>query len=581
MCAATTSLLGCDEDKPYTPFQVATALPEDESSPKPKEPPRDEEKSTPRWSPSLRAPLGSETWKVFERTLKAPPGTELHVALTRLNGEPDEVIAWALPRGAKKKPGSEPGVWVFDEAGKPLRRLLSLPDYLPQGADCQLRADLEGTGSATLTARIFAQCSSRLLPGTPVSGVVVLEPNRSEPELVHLRSQEASPGERLDLVVDSHDHDGDGIDDIKITAELAAPSGAKESLPFVWLSRTAGASRTPDSPGAELKKRSSRLAIAAVRKAERAEAPDSVDALRRLTSAVCAELGRPRLFRGNGDGLSCGNIQPSLEELAQVEIQAFLGQGQLERALGAFERATWFGKAFDGARKKKLEKLIRDAIPHQEAKRAARFSVKPKALAGPYASPLHFTSDGQLFAITTETTKRLTMEGDPPLVVPATDDEPEQRIEPPSWEMLLRDSKGMALQAALPSCDRSEVLLAFSTEKVGETPSPVPLPMLAPRPGTCKAFAPTPLDVIPLFVEGGAISAVVGGERVTTRGTVREPSRAVAWNTSLGVALREGAKLTLLTGSIAEGLHHCVVDQKSKEIACVGPDSVSVLSAPQ
>lgn len=581
MCCVFFSQLACDEDKPYTPFQVATSLPNDEKAPNTPKADHDQQKRESKWATSLRAPAGSTAWKAFGRTLSAPKGTELHVGLPILNSESDEVTAWVLPDGERKRTASEPGLWLFDAAGKPIRRLLALPDFVPQGNDCRLRAELTGTGPTTFTSRLDAECSSRLLPGTPTTSLAVVDSSRSDPTLVHLRSQEAAPGERLDLIVDSTDQDGDGSDDVRLSVELTAPSGAKESLPLLWLSRTAGASRQPDSPRVELSKRASRLSIAAVRKAERGAVTDEVDALRRLLSSVCGELGKPRLSREGGDPLACGDIQGSLEQLAHVEVQALLGQDKLEDALGAYERADWFGTNFDAKRRKKMADLVLAAIPNTKANRLARFNVETQSPATPHASPLKFTDDGQLFAKCTDKTKRLTMEGDPPLITPATDSEPEKRIEPPEWSMSVTNSKGLEIQAALPSCDRSEVLLAFSTKKPGQQQAPVPLSQLAPRPGTCRAFAPTPLSVVPLSADGGSLVAVVGGQRVSTRGHVRPPSEPVAWSTSLGIAVHLGSKLVLLTGEETDGLHHCVVDEKSKKVACSKKGSVSVFAAPK
>jgi hypothetical protein len=200
MCLLGAHELGCDEDKPYTPFQVASSLPDQDPPPSEvedagKEPP----KTT--WKKALRAPLAKKgQWKVLGRTLNAPAGTELEVALPILNSQSDELAVWVLPKQGKA--GGEPGLWVFDQGGRPTRKLFSLPDFLPSGSDCKLRAELTGTGPRTITSEVTAACSARLLPGTPVVSLAVLDLSRPEPELLHIRAQEAAAGETRDVVVD-------------------------------------------------------------------------------------------------------------------------------------------------------------------------------------------------------------------------------------------------------------------------------------------------------------------------------------------------------------------------------------------
>lgn len=570
----------CDEDKPYTPFEVASSLPGQGPAPKTKK--SDEKDKDPErvWAAEKRAPRSSSTFRAFKRSLLAPSGTEFEVALPLLNSQSDEVAAWVFPKSGREGAGADAGLWVFDASGQPTRKLLALPEFLPSGTDCEFRANLKGTGPTTFSSRVWATCGSRLLPGTPVVSLAVLDGSKPEAVLLHLRAEEPAVGEKLDLEVESTDQDGDGTDDVKLQVSMTTPSGTKETLPFLWLQRTAGASRQADLPKDELNKRASRLSIASVRKAEREATPAQIDALRRLLSSVCAELGKPRLTGASGDLLKCGNIQSALEQLAQAEVQAFLGQGKKEDAIGATERSEWFGTAFDAGKLKKLKALVQKELSPKKAERMARFNVRTKTLAKPFASPLHFSKDGQLFAKVGELTKRLTMEGDPPLVVPATETEPEKRVEPPEWTISLQDGRGLTPEAALPSCDRSEVILVLGGGEAGSAPTQLPLPFLAPRPGTCRAFAPTPLDAVPLRSEAGALTLVVGGQRVTSAGRLRPDDHPDAWGTSLGVVVVRKENVSVLTGEAAEGLHHCVTNRDASKVACLCKESVCVLKGP-
>lgn len=512
--------------------------------------------------------------KAFGRTLTAPPGTWLEVVLHGLNTESDEVLGWVIP---KKRGASidSSGIWSFDTEGKPVKRIHPLPEFLPNGADCQFTAELFASGPRTVTSVVESHCSSEVLAGTPIRSIAVLDPTREDSEILHFRQSAPASGEKVTLSVNSQDRDGDGNDDVELTVALTSPFGIEERLPLRWLVRTAGASRELGAPQAEIEKRVSRLLTSAVRKAERERAPLEIDALRRLMALVCAELGSPKLFGPSGEKLNCGSVLPSLARLAEAETKAYLGANQLGRALGAVERADWFGKK--AARDNGLVRLLEEKIPAIEARRLARFRVTPKTSPLPYRTPLTFDESGQLWLVTDDKPKRLTMEGDPPLVTQATDDEPEKRVEPPEWSIDIPGPSGRKLHAVVPSCERSEVLLAFE-ERDAPPSAPIPLPLLAPRPGKCASFAPEPLPVTPLYWSLGTLWFAVGGETFTSQAEPHLPKQPAAWGTSFGLAVVMNEKLTLWTGKETQGLHHCAVDSKKKLVACLGEDFVTVLT---
>lgn len=565
---------GCDDDKPYTPFQVASSLPAEESPKSLKEKTAEDAHAAKSAVKVLRAGGGSSEMKVFGRTLKAPEGTWLEVVLHGLNSESDEVLGWVLPKKRGASIASS-GVWSFDEAGNAVRRLQKLPEFLPNGADCQFTAELSASGPGTVTSQVESHCSSDLLSGTPVRSLAVLNPAREDPVILHLRQSAPPSGEKVALSVNSSDRDGDGTDDVELTVTLTSPSGIQESLPLRWLVRTAGASRDPEAPLAELSKRVSRLLISSVRKAEREKAPQEIDALRRLMTVICSELGSPRLFGHSGEKLNCGAILPSLALLAEAEVKAYLGANQLGRALGAAERADWYGK--NAARESGLVVLLKEKIPAVKARRLARFRVVPKTSPLPYRTPLTFDDKGQLWLVTEDKPKRLTMDGDPPLVVPATENEPEKRITPPEWSIDIPGPNGRKLQAVVPSCERSEVLLAFEG-KDARLSAPIPLPLLAPRPGKCAGFAPEPLQATPLYWSAGALVFAVGGETFTSQAKPQLPKQSAAWETALGLSVIMKDKLSLWTGPETKGLHHCAVDAGKKRVACLGKEYVVVLT---
>ncbi len=569
-------LSACDDEKPYTPFQIATALPRDDNAPSKPKREKNEVNETERGPVSLRAGSNQVSWQVFDRRLQAPDGTVFDVAIPSPESTEDEIAVWVLP---KKEQGifANAGLWLFNKRGEIKARLLDLPDFLPTGKDCHYRATLEKTGATSLTSRVVAQCTERLLPGSPSGSLAVVAPGRTQTLLIHLRLQEPAPGESIQYQVNSLDRDDDQRDDIQIDITLRSPNGSKETLPFRWLSRTAGASRQGDAPRAQLSKRASRLSTAASRRAERARVPAQVDTLRRLVSAICSETGTQKFDVAGGTPLPCGDIQTTMIRLTHAATQAHLGEGHWDDALGEVERVSWFAKKPTEKQKQSLKQLLFAKVPHQPSKRLARFDVKTPSSSGPYGSPLRFSDDGQLWALTQDgMTKRLTMKGDPPLIVAATDESPEKRIEPPVFLLHPTSTSKRKLHAALPSCARSEVQLVFV--KGEQLPAaPVPIAILAPRPGACRTFSPTALQAIPHYWEGSQLVLTLGGQLVNSGTKLRSHSAPLAWGTSLGVAIKKGNRLNLFTGDVAEGLHHCVAENKGEKVACLKGESIIVL----
>jgi hypothetical protein len=285
-----------------------------------------------------------------------------------------------------------------------------------------------------------------------------------------------------------------------------------------------------------------------------------------------------KLTLDSENGLVCGNLTAPLLSMSESVIVSHLGEKNYELALGEAERGDWYFGARSATAIGKLKDLLAQKVPGGNAKRLARFKVAPKVLPGLHLSPLTFDEQGQLWLLTQEgTTKRLTMEGDPPLVTPATETEPETRIEAPSWSLEPKGKDGETLLAALPSCDRSEVQLVFG-DAGGAPRPPVPLPILAPRPGACKNLTAFQLEVIPLRQDRGPLLAVFGGQLVAETGHPRPPSSAVAWGTRFGVAVKSKDKFELLTGEAASDLSYCVVDPGKEKVACLGKGAVHVLA---
>ncbi len=579
---AALVLLSCDKDKPSTPFQVATALPQEPTAPF--APTQVSSPDAERSRSAQMAPKNTIVWEVFGRTLRAPAGTQIDGAVPDWAHGSEDLFVLLTPTLKGGRP-EEAGLVRVDDAGHPTARILPHPSFLPTGEDCQLSSSLEKSGPQSLTVELHAFCQSRLLPGTPTGSLVVVSPQSPQPVLLELRTLAPSPGEVLSLNVDSSDRDQDGLDDVELRAHLRAPEGGDATLPFVWLTRTAGVSRDTSQPAKALDERASKLARRAVRKAERAVVWREVRALRRLLTAACAELATPRLTHANGDALKCGELGPTLARLTFSAVQAELGAGELGSALGIAERAGWIGRQPTEKENDALRRLLLQKIPHEKAQQLARFDVQAASLDRAYASPLRFSPDGLWLLDPGGKIKRLTMKGDPPLASPTSQGPSHPRIEPPPrWTLAVADSSGKQLSTALPSCERSEVQLAFTVPK-GPPPGPVPIPMLAPRPGNCRTFTGVELGAEPIEWVGGQLLLHLGGELATSGGHVRVPPGPLAHRTTFGLAVRDGSRLTLWTDVATTGLHHCVASrgaattsesEANVKVACLKGGSVYV-----
>lgn len=520
------------------------------------------------------APPEATSWLWEGRKLNAPGGNVFQTGIADPTDGSSLVLAWVLPpTNAGKTPDS--GLWAFDARGAAVSQLVALPELLPSGADCRYEAALEATGARSVTSHLSVQCSQELLPGTPVRALHVVSTARDEPLLLSFVVQSEAPGERLKLVVDSSDRDGDEADDVALSVQLSSPTGQTASLPLRYLFRRAGASRENAEPRKTLAELASELSVSAVRKKDWGSVAPRVDALRRLLSSLCEELGAPRIQGGGGSGVDCGDIWPSLARLQYAATRALMNDGDRAAALGEAERADWFSHKPNEKEERALRQIIVEGLPSRAARKLARFEVELSRLAMPHRSPLHFSEDGQLWARFADgDVKRLTMRGDPPLA-PGDGAENAPVIRAPVWDWIPRGPGGQQVSAVVASCERSEVQVAFSATGSGVFP-PVPLSLLAPRPGNCRRFgsfefAPelvTWVDGHPLLLVGGQLHHPTGKTR---------PSYPVSWSTRFGVALQHGSEFSLWTGFDTRGLHHCAASPLLDEIACQRDQDVIVL----
>lgn len=589
-------LAGCKEDKPYTPFEVTTALPEVPAAPK--LPPATE--STPE-SPevpegplrrALKAPRDAKTWTVGQQTLEAPEGHVFQLALPleprAPEGAPPGVVAWTLrpARGPSPATGT---LWLFGPAGP--RRLADLPGFVPVSPDCEHHANLDQTGPTTVTLEVGARCTARLVPRAPTRSLLVVDPLRDEPLLLGFRVADAAPGETLEAAIDSRDLDGDGRDDVTLRITVGNEGKKTATAEFVWFDRAAGRSRDTREPAIGFKKAAGLLAARAKGKKSAASVASEADAVRRLYASACAESGTPRVWSLEGTALAC-SASESLTTLLTAEIEAALSLEQLVEGVGLLERDGWFGPKLSDKEKARLERAILSRVRHGEASTAGSFaaSLRPRG-PEPRFSPLHFDAEGHLWVRTADARVLLSAPPGAPLQSPAlgAGGAPNELSVPDAWSLRVTSPLGQTWTGTIPSCDRSELQLAFVSREGTPLP-PRPTPLLAPRPGVCRSPVAAPrVPALPLAFRGNQLDAWVGGIRMEPTGAPRvtgpgtpfsADGRVLVLPSRLGLLVLRGERPELWRGEALGNLTDCVPSKQAAQIACVDGRRVVVLARP-
>ncbi|HSC87654.1 MAG TPA: hypothetical protein VLC09_10305, partial [Polyangiaceae bacterium] len=389
----------CEDERPYTPFTVATGQTQADDAPATAAGPTNQP------AQFLEAPADATTWSAFGRQLVAPSGSKFHWAA--LYGDPASaearLLTWTLG------PPASGGLWLHGLDGKPTRHLLRSPSFLPQGGDCRESTRFLPGTALTATLDIRRSCASRLLPGSPERALVLLDVARPEPFVFGLRLLATPEGESFDFSAESVDLDGDGQNDVVAHFRARRLSGSTEKtsekddekIALHWLARPAGPSRQKDTPSQEFVKRTKALVVSAQRKAERASVPTAVDALRRLYTAVCAESAAPRVLDWEGAPLACGGMDEGLKQLTTAAVHAELGLGRPARALGELTRADWYGSSpLNDAQRAALTKVALAKVPSGSARKQGEF--RPALVARPTAPSLprlHFDDASTLWAL--------------------------------------------------------------------------------------------------------------------------------------------------------------------------------------
>lgn len=591
----------CSEERPYTPFRVASSLPEEltpvaSGSAPQLAPERPRRVLEARGQPERFAPFGVE--------LVAPKefGFVSAIELLAPSGEPrgpTEALGWLVPRGKK---GSARLV-QFDRAGRAERTLVERPGFLPSDRSCEDDLVLTPLGERAVALRIVTQCATQLLPGSATGAFIIVDPDRAlgsggaNPDatakgatLLTFRTLADYPDEKLGLRAALGDRDGDGSPDLSLEVGISLRGTPSESLEFAWLLRPLGPSRITDSPRRAFTERAKALSGAVPRKAERERAVAGLEALRRTVLGACAEAGTPRITLADGTPLGC-DLESTFHELTTGIVNARVYQDELGGALGEYHRAPSYLGAPSAADDVRMQKYLARSITMTTAEVLGVHPLPPERTALlPTMSPLRFDGarllalvGGQVIVVH-EVGKQATG------ALPTVDDQVDGAIEggapvpppppalPEPWGLVPKSPSGLVVGGAVPSCDRAEVVLLLTDER-GAPRERRALAQLAPRPGHCGSFGGA-LPVEPIVFQGASPLVVVGGE-LTLAGEGAEVNGTFAHATRAGLAVIDGTKLTVLGGSGLEQAHRCQVHPARTEVACVrGSDVVRVKYAP-
>lgn len=569
--SALLALTACEDDHPYTPFQVASALP---SAPTAAVPPVPSPTTPPppfNATPPVIQPKGKE-WRVQNQVIKAPAGYQFERAL-QADFDADgsqEIVAWAAPIDDPLKRAE---LWLYPATGNP-KKLFSLPGFVPTGPTCTVTTALTHTGPKTVTVDSRAACEARMIARAPNRSIAVVAPRAERPLVLMLRAADGGTHEDFRLNVSSLDQDADGRDDVTLSATMTERGAGPQPVTgrFVWYDREAGASRDDSEPGVSFAQVASQQLLRAKGKSTSPTVRAAVQNLKRLYGAVCEEAGTPRLFDAEGNALSCGRLTTTFSRAAEAEITSLLKQDEVLEAFGVLVRDGWFDHESDPKELERRLNLFGKDLTRRKSRVDRDFSVAlPNPGSLPSFSPLEFAGEHQLLVETKEHVRRYSFDG--------VEQSLQAGAEPP---------QGWPLKAGLPgqrmwtgvvySCDRAEVTLSF-VDGVGHPLPAQPTDILAPRPGTCRGGpAPATPPPVPVGWVGDEIVAWVAGSWVGPKTPTFRPqgsprSQNGAWSvypTELGLLVtgKQNQLWKYPDGFEAKMLSGCVIQNSGQLVAC-------------
>ncbi len=562
---------GCNDDSPYTPFGVASALPD----PTPQSPPPPASSSAEKPTDfveqtALEATPQATTWELGGQALKAPDGSHFVQGLAAdfdADGTTEAVALVAPNEGVAAE------LWSFPPTSAP-KRVWQAPSFLPSGPGCHLVPGLVRSGPRSVTVNVVSQCTGDLLERVPTRALAVLAPFASDPVILTLRAADPAPGEELTLRVLSEDQDADGRDDVLLEVAVREANTTPPAIAqLAWLDRAAGPSPVPGQPERSL----AGLARTAVERADQKntarEALQAVANGRRLVASLCAESQTPRLFDDEGSAVHCTGLDAFHQQLAGAEVRAWLALDDVLSAIGVLTRDGWYHTPLPEGIRRDLTGRIESRVTQVEPTEVSRLLARtpPREPAEVRWSPLAFEQPDPTLLVRTPAG----------LIRASADGSREQPANPSSgarpWPLEVEVS-GSTWQAVAQACGRSDLLATFQPASVAARPLPG---VLSARPGACggREIPPVPAPIPLGPATNGLEAAIVAGARIGSAeqrarpGLSRSPDgQLLVVPTALGLLVQGGTKTELWSAPELAPTHQisdCVVANQASAVACV------------
>jgi hypothetical protein len=556
-------------------------------------------------------------FRVDGTTPIAPPEGETFVLVLAADVDGDGVrdgVAWAASNDAL---GGRLLFYKGGAAGTPPatpKQLATLPGGMIGFQGCTAEPALEQIGPGSVAVSVHAACNPMPPGATKVRWVAVAVPAREPALRQELVLSDPPAGVKVGLELDASDIDGDRRDDLVARVAIeGAPApfepGPRVTADLRWLDRPTGLSRDPDEPEASLKR-----AVSAEQGRVSKKNDSTVAALQqvaRLYTWLCGDSGTPLLAVSSG-AIRCGPSK-ALEDAGFVAVRAALAQGDVPRAVAAFEHLAWRPVTTTKPQRTEIEKAILKAAPAVAPSVTRVFAAVPDldAPGSPAWGPLTFTPGGDLLV---RTKGGLSM-----INVQTGTEGASQGI--PSWPKAVTTFDGSVRWLSLyDACDGASLHARFGgandppflTPPPGDVPPggrDLPVPVPPPIPARCApgAYA-TPLETIPLAWGAAGLEAWMAGEPVVIApdfaqarpvsgvgslgqnvhaGSPRSPDgRSFARGTKIGVLVRTPNAWQMWRPADLEGayayadLRGCTASNDARTIACVRSGRVIAMIAP-
>lgn len=582
--AAACFAAGCDrlddDHKPYTPFGAVSAEPASAPEGSASAAPAATEPTSFKPARVSRAEPGATRWALGGATFDAPSGLRFVSGLVGKFGDaaPSGQAASTLVAWMETEKRGPDELWLFPTGGKP-KRLAKVPAFVPTGPGCETTRELTHSGPGVVTMDATGECEGARLKRAPNRAVVVVAPDREQPELLTLRLAAPAPGERYRPRVAAEDLDEDGRADVTLIVSLhAGDRKFAQEARIVWFDRAAGLSRDPREPRKSFDAMASLEVVRSSGENTSRDVPARVSNARRLYGTLCAAAGVPRILLDDRSPLECGELKHAMTQLVKAEVLAALTRKDIREAVGALSREPWFGAELSGKDGDEVRAKVYSGLDLVEEIDVERLAPTPLSGLHPRLSPLAFEEDGSVSVVTPGGVYRQ---------FPGTDALDVSEEEEP-WPTMVIGKDGHRVVAVSYSCDRSDVQI-LSVANDGTPRPPISTLLLAPRPGNCGVGYVPPIpprgvgwfDDAPTLVIGGSLLGPHPSERARPRGGPYSPNGAwMITQSRLGLLLTGPGKPQLWRPKKPDvtKLTDCVVSNGAKGVACVSHGRVVYLT---